>query len=38
MPLARLREPFKHPYWLFELKYDGLRASGEALRRALGAP
>ncbi|MBI3770298.1 MAG: hypothetical protein HY271_17640 [Deltaproteobacteria bacterium] len=26
MPFARLREPFKHPHWLFELKYDGFRA------------
>jgi bifunctional non-homologous end joining protein LigD len=26
MPLARLAEPFDHPEWLFELKYDGFRA------------
>jgi bifunctional non-homologous end joining protein LigD len=26
MPLARLREPFDHPDWVFELKYDGFRA------------
>lgn len=26
MPLAVLREPFDHPDWLFEIKYDGFRA------------
>ena len=26
MPLARLAEPFDHPDWLFEVKYDGFRA------------
>jgi bifunctional non-homologous end joining protein LigD len=26
MPLARARQPFDHPDWLFELKYDGFRA------------
>ncbi len=26
MPLARLPEPFDHPNWLFEVKYDGFRA------------
>jgi hypothetical protein len=26
MPLGRLREPFGHPDWLFELKYNGFRA------------
>jgi len=26
MPLARLPEPFDHPDWIFELKYDGWRA------------
>ena len=26
MPLARLRAPFDHPDWVFELKYDGFRA------------
>src|SRR5215469_702344 len=26
MPLARLRAPFDHSDWLFELKYDGFRA------------
>ena len=26
MPLARLREPFDHPDWIFELKLDGFRA------------
>jgi bifunctional non-homologous end joining protein LigD len=26
MPLARAREPFDHPDWVFELKYDGFRA------------
>jgi bifunctional non-homologous end joining protein LigD len=26
MPLARLSEPFDHPDWQFELKYDGFRA------------
>jgi bifunctional non-homologous end joining protein LigD len=26
MPLGRRREPFDHPEWIFELKYDGARA------------
>jgi bifunctional non-homologous end joining protein LigD len=26
MPLGRRREPFDHPEWIFELKYDGFRA------------
>jgi len=26
MPLARLPEPFSHPDWQFEVKYDGFRA------------
>ena len=26
MPLIRVREPFDHPDWLFELKHDGFRA------------
>jgi ATP-dependent DNA ligase len=26
MPLAVLAEPFDHPDWLFEVKYDGFRA------------
>jgi bifunctional non-homologous end joining protein LigD len=26
MPLERRREPFDHPEWIFELKYDGFRA------------
>ncbi len=26
MPLARRREAFDHPDWIFELKYDGFRA------------
>lgn len=26
MPLTRIREPFSHPDWIFELKYDGFRA------------
>jgi bifunctional non-homologous end joining protein LigD len=26
MALSRLREPFDHPDWLFELKHDGFRA------------
>jgi bifunctional non-homologous end joining protein LigD len=26
MPLVRLPEPFDHPDWLFEVKYDGFRA------------
>jgi ATP-dependent DNA ligase len=26
MPLAQLREPFDHPDWTFEVKYDGFRA------------
>jgi hypothetical protein len=25
MPLQRRREPFDHPDWLFELKWDGFR-------------
>jgi bifunctional non-homologous end joining protein LigD len=23
MPLGRVREPFSHPDWLFEVKWDG---------------
>jgi bifunctional non-homologous end joining protein LigD len=26
MPLGRRAEPFDHPEWIFELKYDGFRA------------
>jgi bifunctional non-homologous end joining protein LigD len=26
MPLVRARQPFDHPDWIFELKYDGFRA------------
>jgi hypothetical protein len=26
MPLGRRAEPFDHPDWLFELKYDAFRA------------
>ena len=26
MPLIRVKEPFDHPDWLFELKHDGFRA------------
>jgi bifunctional non-homologous end joining protein LigD len=26
MPLQYRREPFDHPDWVFELKYDGFRA------------
>jgi bifunctional non-homologous end joining protein LigD len=26
MPLAVLREPFDHPDWIYEVKYDGFRA------------
>ena len=26
MPLARRPEPFSHPDWVFEVKYDGFRA------------
>ena len=26
MPLGRRREPFDHPEWIFELKWDGFRA------------
>ncbi len=26
MPLNRIREPFSHPEWLFEVKWDGFRA------------
>ena len=28
MPLASLHAPFDHHDWIFELKYDGLRALG----------
>jgi len=26
MPLGRAREPFSHPDWLFEVKWDGFRS------------
>ncbi len=26
MPLGRLRDPFSHPDWVFEIKWDGFRA------------
>jgi hypothetical protein len=26
MPLGRIREPFSHPEWLFEIKWDGFRS------------
>jgi ATP-dependent DNA ligase len=26
LKLARLREPFDHPDWVFELKHDGFRS------------
>jgi bifunctional non-homologous end joining protein LigD len=26
LPLSRRPEPFSHPDWLFEVKYDGFRA------------
>jgi ATP-dependent DNA ligase len=26
MPLEQRRQPFDHPDWLFEVKYDGFRA------------
>jgi ATP-dependent DNA ligase len=26
MPLLKRQEPFDHPEWIFELKYDGFRA------------
>jgi bifunctional non-homologous end joining protein LigD len=26
MPLGRVREPFSHPDWLFEIKWDGFRS------------
>jgi len=26
MPLGRLAEPFSHPDWIFEVKWDGFRA------------
>jgi bifunctional non-homologous end joining protein LigD len=26
MPLARLREPFSHRDWIFEIKWDGFRS------------
>jgi bifunctional non-homologous end joining protein LigD len=35
MPLGRRREPFDHPEWIFELKYDGFRA---LLSLGLGPP
>jgi bifunctional non-homologous end joining protein LigD len=33
MPLARISQPFDHPDWLFELKYDGFRALAYVSRR-----
>lgn len=40
MPLGRSREPFSHPDWIFEIKWDGFRSlavinDGECL---LGVP
>lgn len=26
MPLRRIREPFSHPDWIFEVKWDGFRS------------
>jgi ATP-dependent DNA ligase len=26
MPLGRAREPFPHPEWIYEVKWDGFRA------------
>jgi bifunctional non-homologous end joining protein LigD len=26
MPLGRAREPFSHPDWIFEVKWDGFRS------------
>jgi bifunctional non-homologous end joining protein LigD len=26
MPLGRAREPFSHPDWLFEIKWEGFRS------------
>jgi len=26
MPLGRIRDPFSHPEWLFEVKWDGFRS------------
>jgi bifunctional non-homologous end joining protein LigD len=26
MPLGRVRDPFSHPDWIFEIKWDGFRA------------
>jgi ATP-dependent DNA ligase len=26
MPLSRSHEPFSHPEWLYEIKWDGLRS------------
>jgi len=26
MPLGRSHEPFSHPEWLYEIKWDGLRS------------
>jgi ATP-dependent DNA ligase len=26
MPLGRIRDPFSHPEWIFEIKWDGFRA------------
>jgi ATP-dependent DNA ligase len=41
MPLGRRREPFDHPDWLFELKYDGFRTlahvTGGGSKLRLGA-
>jgi bifunctional non-homologous end joining protein LigD len=28
MPLGRVRDPFSHPEWLYEIKWDGFRALG----------
>jgi ATP-dependent DNA ligase len=36
MPLVRIPDPFDHPDWLFELKYDGFRALAHI--EAIGAP
>jgi bifunctional non-homologous end joining protein LigD len=29
LELGRIAEPFNHPDWLFELKYDGFRARAD---------
>ena len=33
MPLVERSEPFNHPEWIYEVKYDGFRALASCLRR-----